>query len=422
MTSRISGFYAWPIARRRAHLAQLLGRPVAWEALEPGALPLETADQLIENVVGVLGLPVGLGLNLVVNGVDRLVPMAVEEPSVVAAFSNAAKMARAGGGFTADADPPHMIGQVQLLVPDDAAAAAAVAALDGAIDELSAVGRAATARLEARGGGFVTLEVRRLEDPEGGPPVVVLHVVVDVREAMGANAVNAACEALAPEAARVTGRQVNLRILSNLTDRRRARAACRIPVQAVGGPDIAARIAEADRFARVDPYRAATHNKGLMNGVDAVALATGNDWRAIEAGAHAYAARDGTYRGLTRWTVEDALLCGQVELPMALGTVGGLTRSHPTVAQLRALLGADTAQAMAEIFAAVGLAQNLAALRALCAEGIQRGHMGLHARQLALAAGATPDEVPAVVERAKAAGEVTAAAVAAALQALRAGE
>lgn len=423
MESRISGFYRWPLARRREALAQLLGRPVDdLAALDPEGLPLAQADQLIENVIGVLGLPVGLGLNLVVNGEDVLVPMAVEEPSVVAAFSHAAKMARAGGGFRAEADPPVMIGQVQVLCDSVASADAAVAALSAHLSDLEAAAHGATLRLARRGGGLVDLLIRRLEDPEGGPPVVVLQLGVDVREAMGANAVNSACEALAEPVEVITRCPVNLRILSNLSDRRLARASVRIPVEVVGGEAVALRIAEADRFARVDPYRAATHNKGLMNGVDAVALATGNDWRALEAGAHAYAARDGTYRGLTRWTVSQGSLHGQVALPMAVGTVGGATRSHPTVALLRSVLGAKDAQTLAGIFAAVGLAQNLGALRALAAEGIQSGHMALHARQLALAAGATVEEVPEVVARVVAEGAVTAAKVEAALLALRAQE
>lgn len=420
MESRISGFYRWPVAQRRDALASLMGRSGSeLAALDPGGLPLAQADHLIENVVGVLGLPVGLGLNLVVNGQDVLVPMAVEEPSVVAAFSNAARMARKGGGFVADADPPHMIGQIQLLPPDLSAAEAAAAVVHAHAAELGALAAEATQSLAARGGGFQGFEVRTLMDPEGGAPILVVHLWVHVCEAMGANAVNSACERVAPRLAEWTGLPVGLRILSNLTDRRKARATARIPVEAVGGRVVAQRIAEADRFARIDPYRAATHNKGIMNGIDAVALATGNDWRAIEAGVHAYAARDGTYRGLTRWRVEQDHLHGQIELPMALGTVGGITASHPTVKLLREVIGAPDARTLAGIFAAVGLAQNLAALRALCDEGIQQGHMGLHARQLAIAAGASLDEVAQVVARAKTAGPIRAASVSEALLALR---
>lgn len=411
--SRLPGFYTWPLERRRETLARLTGRSLSDLALlDPGALSLEVADQLIENVVGVLGLPLGLGLNLVVNGRDVLVPMAVEEPSVVAAFSYAAKLARAGGGFTADADPSHMIGQVQLCPGSAAEADRALSALGAAEEELVQVAREASAAMQARGGGLVRIERRRLEDPEGGPPMVILHLVIDVVDAMGANAVNHVAEAVAPAVERCTGLPVYLRILSNLAAHRLARARCAIPVEALGGAEVARRIAEADRFARIDPFRAATHNKGLLNGVDAVALATGNDWRSIEAGAHAWAARSGRYEGLTRWEVRDGRLHGATELPLAVGTVGGITRSHPTIALTRSILGVGSARELAEILAAVGLAQNLAALRALASEGIQQGHMALHARQLALAAGARPAEVEQVVRRALAQGPITADSVA----------
>ncbi len=400
-TSRLPGFRRASIGERRRLLARVLGLPEdAFDALDPGALTLEHAGELIENVVGIVGLPVGIGLNLVVDGEEILVPMAVEEASVVAAFSNAAKIARAGGGFTTEADPPHMIGQVQLTAADPADADRILERLSSGAAELEAATRGACASMQARGGGLIRIETRRLEDPEGGPPIVVLHLVLDVVDAMGANAVNAVAESVAPAVARVAGTGVHLRILSNLAVHRLARARCAVPVEAVGGRAVADRIAEADRFARIDPYRAATHNKGIMNGIDAVAVATGNDWRAIEAAAHAYAARDGQYRGLTRWIVEGDRLEGSIELPMPVGIVGGLTRSHPTIALLSSLMGAESARMLAAILAAVGLAQNLAALRALCAEGIQQGHMMLHARQLALAAGAQPDEVEAVVRRA----------------------
>lgn len=419
--SRLPGFYTWPIPRRRQTLAQLLGRSLPDLApLDPGALPLEVADRLIENVVGVLGIPVGLGLNLLVNGEDVLVPMAVEEPSVVAAFSHAAKLARAGGGFTASADRSLMIGQLQLCPESGAAADRAEALLWSGLPELRSQAERAAQGMVSRGGGLVDLTLRRLDDPEGGPPMLVLHVVVDVVDAMGANFVNHVAESIADDVGRVAGLPVLLRILSNLADRRLARAAVRLPVEALGGRAVAQRIALADRFARLDPYRAATHNKGLLNGIDAVALATGNDWRSIEAGAHAYAARDGRYRGLTRWECEGEVLLGSIELPMAVGTVGGTTGSHPTVRLLREILGAKDARTLAGILAAVGLAQNLAALRALVDEGIQRGHMALHARQLALAAGAAPEEVDQVVAQVVAAGRVSSEAIERELQACRA--
>lgn len=410
--SRLPGFYTWPLARRRQTLAQLLGRSLSdLSPLDPGALSLEVADQLIENVVGILGIPVGLGLNLQVNGQDVLVPMAVEEPSVVAAFSHAAKLARSGGGFTASADRGLMIGQLQLCPANLAAADRAEAALGAAWPEVRALAERAASAMVARGGGLVDLALRRLVDPEGGAPMLVLHVVVDVVDAMGANFVNHVVETIAQDVGRIAQAPVLLRILSNLADRRLARAEVKIPVNALGGPELAARIAEADRFARLDPYRAATHNKGLLNGIDAVALATGNDWRSIEAGAHAYAARDGQYRGLTRWELDGPALRGRIELPLAVGTVGGTTRSHPTVSLLREILGATNARQLAGILAAVGLAQNLAALRALVDEGIQRGHMALHARQLALAAGAVPTEVEQVVAAVMAAGRISAEAI-----------
>lgn len=417
--SRIPGFYGWPLEERRQRLAELVGVDDLGP-LEPGALELEVADKLIENVVGVLGIPLGLGLNFRLDGVDYLVPMAVEEPSVVAAFSHASKLVRLGGGFSAEADPSHMVGQVQLSARDEADAERMLAALGAGRSEIEQTATAAAASMARRGGGFVELELRRLDDPEGGPPMVVVHLVVDVLDAMGANAVNHVAETTAPVIARLADRPVGLRILSNYADRRLARASGRIPLSALGGPEVAAAIAEADRFARIDPYRAATHNKGFLNGVDAVALATGNDWRAIEAGCHAHAARDGTYRGLTRWEVRGDHLVGSVEVPMAVGTVGGITRSHPTIALARQILGITDARTLGGLFAAAGLAQNLAAIKALATEGIQRGHMGLHARQLAIAAGARPTEIADVVARAKARGPVSAEGVHRALQELRA--
>ncbi|MEM7677890.1 MAG: 3-hydroxy-3-methylglutaryl-CoA reductase [Myxococcota bacterium] len=314
-SSRYPGFYRWPIARRRETLAQLLGTDhTELAALDPDSLSLTLADKLIENVVGVLGVPVGLGLNLVVNGEDVLVPLAVEEPSVVAAFSNAAKLVRKGGGFNVDADPSHMIAQLQM---SPSSAFDADQALQGLKDDQANIDREATEASDSmarRGGGFVRSELRRLEDPDGGPPMIVLHLIIDVLDAMGANAVNHVAETVAPRVADAAGCPVNLRILSNLSDLRRARASCRVPVDAMQ-PGVAERIADADRFARLDPYRAATHNKGIFNGIDAFALATGNDWRAIEAGAHAWAARSGQYRGLTRWEIDGDRLVGHIELP-----------------------------------------------------------------------------------------------------------
>ena len=344
-----------------------------------------------------------------------LVPMAVEEPSVVAAFSHASKLVRLGGGFRAEADRSEMVGQLQLSPASAEAASQVVARVEAGRADIETAARQAAAPMERRGGGFRGLEVRRLEDPEGGPPMVVLHLVVDVCDAMGANAVNHVAEATAPVVERATGTRVGLRILSNYCDKRMARAEARVPLKALGGRSVAEGVAEADRFARLDPYRAATHNKGFLNGVDAVALATGNDWRAIEAGCHTHAARDGTYRSLTRWTVEGEELVGRTEVPMAVGTVGGITRSHPTIALARRILGVDDARTLAGLFASAGLAQNFAAIKALSTEGIQRGHMSLHARQLAIAAGAGPAEIDDVVRLALSRGPISADGVARAL-------
>lgn len=412
--SRIPGFYGWPLDERRRVLTELTGL-TDLGALEPSALEMALADKLIENVIGVLGIPLGLGLNFRMNGVDYLVPMAIEEPSVVAAFSHASKLVRLGGGFEAESDRSEMIGQLQITCGDAQEAADSEAALTAGRSEIDRAARTAAEPMEKRGGGYRGHAVRRLEDPEGGPPMLVVHLVVDVVDAMGANLVNHVAEATAPVVEAIGGRRVGLRILSNYCDRRMARATARIPVKALGGSEVAERIAEADRFARIDPYRATTHNKGFMNGVDAVALATGNDWRAIEAACHAHAARSGTYRSLTRWTIEGDALVGRTEVPMAVGTVGGITRSHPTIALARRILGIDDARTLAALFASAGLAQNLAAIKALSTEGIQRGHMSLHARQLAIAAGAMADEVEAVVARALANGPVSADGLARAL-------
>ncbi|MBX2811880.1 MAG: hydroxymethylglutaryl-CoA reductase, degradative [Myxococcales bacterium] len=406
VNSRIPGFYGWPLAERRRVLTELTGLQLT--ALDPGALELSLADKLIENVVGVLGIPLGLGLNFRMNGTDYLVPLAVEEPSVVAAFSHASKLVRMGGGFEAEADPPHMIGQLQLSPNSEQEANRVEHKLRSASERITRAAKTAAERMEKRGGGYQSHCVRYIRDTRGGPPIVVLHIVIHVANAMGANLVNHVAETLTPLVEKIAGIPVGLKILSNFSDLRLARATARVPISALGGVQIAHKVVEADRFAYLDPYRAATHNKGFMNGVDAVALATGNDWRAIEAGCHAYAARDGQYRSLTRWTVQDDHLMGHTEIPMAVGTVGGITRSHPTIALAHQILGIRDAQVLAALFAASGLAQNLAAIKALSTEGIQRGHMSLHARQLALAAGAQLDEVEAVVHKTIESGPVSA--------------
>ncbi|MGD9093394.1 MAG: hydroxymethylglutaryl-CoA reductase, degradative, partial [Anaerolineales bacterium] len=374
--SRIPGFYNRTLEARREVLAQRIC-PEDMAALggESG-LSASQADHMIENVVGTFALPLGIALNFVVNGREVLVPMAVEEPSVVAGASFMAKLARAGGGFQAETTPPEMIGQMQLLdVPDVDIARQKIL---GNKAELLSEAAEIDPVLERLGGGPRDLEVR-LIDPSPVGPFLVLHLIYDVRDAMGANAVNTACERLAPRVEAITGGRVHLRILSNLADRRLARAQCTIPLEELSFGDFSAEqvrdgIITAWAFAAADPYRAATHNKGIMNGVDAVILATANDWRAIEAGAHAYAARSGHYTSLSTWGLDDAgNLLGTLEMPMALGIVGGATKVHPTARAALDLMAIQTASELAEIVVSVGLAQNLAALRALSTEGIQRG-------------------------------------------------
>jgi len=353
---------------------------------------------MIENVVGTFTLPVGVGLNFLVDGKDYVIPMVIEEPSIVAAVSNTAKLVRESGGFECSADPSEMVAQVQLVEMADGEAA--VRTIEHNVDRLIEMGNSLVPDMIRFGGGVRAIEVRHLPDEgDGAGSMVVAHIIVDCRDAMGANTVNTLAEGLADELERLSGGHAVLRILSNLADRRLARARCRIPVERLGlskehdGENVANNIVWAYRLAAQDPYRAATHNKGIMNGVDAVAIATGNDWRALEAGAHAWAARDGRYRSLTRWELVDGELRGEIELPMAVGTVGGATRTHPTVRACHEILGVSDAATLAKIMAAVGLAQNLGALRALSSEGIQRGHMSLHARQIAMAAGASNGDV-----------------------------
>jgi len=384
-SSRIAGFYARPLVERAAHIAEaaeLSPAARAWLGAG-GGLALELADRMSENVVATFGLPLGIGLNLRVNGGDYLVPMAVEEPSVVAAASNAARMVRLGGGFTAEADPPVMTAQIQLDdVPD---AAGAPARAEAARDAILAAGDASIPRMVARGGGCRDLECRVLDEAAG---VVVVEVHVDVGDAMGANLVDAVAERAAPVVARAVGGRIGLRILTNLPLRRRARARCEVPADAVGGDPIADGIVRASRFAELDPARAATHNKGIMNGIDAAAVALGQDWRALEAGAHAWAARTGRYAPIATWTRTARGVAGAIELPMAVGVVGGGTHT-PAVRAALELVGAGSARELAGVLAAIGLASNLGALRALAGEGIQHGHMRLHRRR-----GAAPDPHP----------------------------
>ena len=360
------------------------------------------ADQMIENVVGIYALPLGVARNFLVNGREVLVPMVIEEPSVVAAASFMAKLVRAGGGFTASTDAPEMIGQMQVL--DIADLDKAKKALEAEREALLAAADVSDPLLKKLGGGARDLQVRVIDDSPIGP-FLVIHLIMDVRDAMGANAINTALEKLSPLVERISGGRVLLRILSNLADRRLAKAACAIPIEALAtdkfsGEEVRDRIIEAWAFAAADPYRAATHNKGIMNGVDAVVLATGNDWRAVEAGAHAYAARSGKYTSLSTWSKgKNGELIGELEMPLAVGTVGGATRVHPGAGAALKLMGVTSSRELAEVIVSVGLAQNLGALRALATEGIQRGHMALHARQVAAAAGAPPELVGPIAEQ-----------------------
>lgn len=398
MANSTKKFYDQTLAERRQTLATESGlTDETLDALTGAAgLTPAQADHMVENAVGTFALPLGIARNFVVNGREVLIPMVIEEPSVIAAASFMAKLAAAGGGFSASVDAPEMIGQMQILDLND---------LDRASAELLAhkaelLQQAATLDpvLNQLGGGPRDIEIRCINESPIGP-FLVLHLIYDVRDAMGANAVNTALEKLAPCVAAICGGRVHLRILSNLADHRLARAGCTIPLEKLAFESFSAEtvrdgIIEAWAFAAADPYRAATHNKGIMNGIDPVVIATGNDWRAVEAGAHAYAARSGRYTSLTTWS-KDARgnLTGSIELPMAVGTVGGATRVHPGAQAALQLMKITSASELAGIIASVGLAQNLAALRALATEGIQRGHMTLHARQVAVAAGAKDAEV-----------------------------
>ena len=401
-SSRIERFYELSVSERLKLLEGFGLTPEETRMLSgTNGLHIDHAAHMIENVVGVFGLPLGIATNFRINGRDRLVPMAIEEPSVVAGASFAARLVREGGGFQTSSDDPLMIGQIQVL--DVADPWAARTELLAAKESILALASRQDPVIVKLGGGARDLEVRVIESSPAGPMLAV-HVIYDVRDAMGANVVNTAVEAVAPLVAQISGGRTLLRILSNLADRRLARAMARIPISALShgqfsGKDVAQGIVEAWAFAAADPYRAATHNKGIMNGIDAVVVATGNDWRAVEAGAHSYAARDGRYSALSSWHVdEESNLTGTLELPIAAGIVGGATRVHPAAKAVLKLLGVETARELAEVIAAVGLAQNLAALRALASEGIQHGHMKLHARQVAIAAGAEGEMIERVVQ------------------------
>ena len=410
-SSRIPGFYRLPRRDRLSRLRDenLLSRDDEELYRQSGGLGFEQAEHMIENVIGTFALPLGIATNFMINGREVLIPMAVEEPSIVAGASYMAKLARQGGGFSATTTEPQMIGQIQVLDLEDLQSG--IAALKAEEASLLDLADTADPLLVKLGGGARRLEYRPINQTPVGPMLVV-HLIFDTRDAMGANAINTALESMGPEIERITGGRVHLRILSNLADRRLASATCRIPTGAFDtdesdGLTVVRGIEEAWAFASVDPYRAATHNKGIMNGIDAVVVATGNDWRAIEAGAHAYAARSGAYSSLSKWIVNDAdELEGELELPLAVGTVGGATRVHPLAQANLRLMQVESARELAEIIVSVGLAQNLAALRALATEGIQRGHMALHARQVAIAAGARAEQIDQIAQQMVKTGDI----------------
>lgn len=403
-TSQLKQFYRKTLSERQDILRQwanLQAEDVDALSHEKG-LSIEQANHMIENVVGLYSLPLGIATNFLINGEDYLIPMVIEEPSVVAAVSNSAKAIRAGGGFQASSDDPVMIGQLQLLdIPDLNVASEQIRQhRDELLTEVNNIGGS----IIKQGGGARDIFIRAFASTPIGN-MLIIHLLYDTRDAMGANAINTALEHIAPRIEAITGGRINLRILSNLSDHRKAYAECRIPAQVLATQDIDGELAvqyivEAAIFAQIDPYRATTHNKGIMNGIDAVLLATGNDWRAVEAGAHAYATQNGSYTSMTRWWRDtEGDLRGSIEIPLAVGIVGGATRVHPTAQVAMKLLGIRSANQLAEIIACVGLAQNLGAIRALATVGIQRGHMRMHARQLAIAAGAQSDEILKVVEQ-----------------------
>jgi len=364
--------------------------------LNTGSLPLDVADRMIENVIGAIPIPLGIGVNFLINKRDYLIPMAIEEPSVIAAASYAAKMVRDGGGFFASSTPPIMIGQIQAVgIKDPYAAKMRVIQ---AKEEILKKANDQDPVLVSVGGGAKDLDAKVIQTTQG--PMLITELHVDCRDAMGANAVNTMAEAVAPMIERITGGHIYLRIISNLAVKRLARAYCTVPQESVGGEEVVDGIVNAYAFAAADPYRAATHNKGILNGIIAVIIATCNDHRAIEAGAHAYAVKNGHYTALSTWEKnQDGDLVGSIELPMAVGLIGGAVKTHPIAKIAIKILNVKSANEFGEVLAAVGLAQNLGALRALAHEGIQRGHMSLHARNIAVAAGATGELIDIIAEK-----------------------
>jgi hydroxymethylglutaryl-CoA reductase len=401
--SRLPNFRSLTPAQRFEHVARIADLSETEFALmaQPGALSVERANGMIENVIGTFELPFGVAGNFQVNGQDYLVPMVVEEPSVIAAASFMAKLAREGGGFETSSTGPLMRAQVQIIGVTDPYGARLALLKHRA--EILEIANSRDKVLIGLGGGCQDIEIHVFPDTARGA-MVVMHLIVDVRDAMGANTVNTMAESVSPLVEKLTGGTVRLRILSNLADLRLARARVRLTAEVLktkerSGEEIIEGILDAYTFAVVDPYRAATHNKGIMNGIDPVIVATGNDWRAVEAGAHAYACRSGRYSSLSTWEKDTTgALVGTIEMPMPVGLVGGATKTHPLAQLSLKILGVKSAQELGEVAVAVGLSQNLGALRALATEGIQRGHMALHARNIALVAGATGDEIDAVAK------------------------
>jgi len=397
-SSVISGFYKLSPKERLAVIKDFAGLTEEEMRLleNTGSLPIDIADHMVENVIGVFPEPLGIGVNFQINGKDYLIPMATEEPSVIAAASYAAKMIRDGGGFHTSSTTPVMIGQIQLVKIKDAKLAK-----KQILDAKAEILKKANDQdpiLNSFGGGAKDMDAKIIDTSMG--QMVIVELYVDCRDAMGANAVNTMAEAVAPMIEQLTGGHVYLRIITNLATKRLAKACCTIPKEALGGEAVVDGIAYASAFAAADPYRAATHNKGALNGIIAVVLATGNDHRAIEAGAHAYAALNGSYTSISKWTKnKNGDLDGVIELPMAVGLIGGAVKTHPIARIAMKILNVKSANEFGEVLAAVGLAQNLGALRALSSEGIQRGHMSLHARNIAVTAGAKDDLVDKVAEQ-----------------------
>ena len=397
-TNEYPGFHKLTLEQRAAEVAEFSGltEEEIGRLTKPGALDNETADHIIENVIGTYQLPIGAAMNFLINGKEYVIPMVVEEASVVAAASNAAKMAREGGGFSTSYTGNIMISQVQCIgVANPAYARQTILHHK---EEILAIANDRDPVLYNLTGGAQDLEVRIVDSQIG--PMVITHLLVDTGDAMGANAVNTMAEAVAPTIERLTGGTVKLRILSNLADHRLARATAKFTKEAIGGEEVVDGVVAAYAFAAADPYRAATSNKGIMNGIDPVVIATGNDWRGMEAGVHSFCSRGDHYTSLTRWEKDaNGDLTGSIELPTPVGLVGGATKIHPAAQTCVKLLGVESASELAQVIAAVGLAQNFAALRALATDGIQKGHMKLHARNLATVAGATPEQLDEVVAK-----------------------